>query len=339
MAHDVSSLLYNVKLFQSLPDSQVAFTDQDLVILMNYELQNTITPLVLELKEEHLVVTKIFDFSNQSTSQITFDIPSEATGLRLRYVNYVDQNGYFYNLPRLAPETIASYGNWGAWNNTMFAGTMSNFFGYFIQGNQIKFYPQNILNNSIIRFTYHRRLNDLCLTTDAGQITEINGDYVTVANVNTTWNTGTFVDCISQNPPYYFVTDLDNNGANLDNFESPSTLTSIGLVNVSGTTLQFPAGLANYLTVGDWISTSGTSPFIQYLPQEVEGALIQVTSIKVLEALEDTEGQKNAIAKYQQMTNDLKTMLSPRVEGAAKKLYNPNSILSSSRARGTRFIV
>lgn len=339
MAHDVSSLIYNIKLFQSLPDSQIAFTDSDILILMNYELMNTIVPLVLELKEEHLVVDKVFNFQNQQTTQITFNIPSEATGLRLRNVNFVNANGYFFNLPRLAPEIIGSYGANNSFNSNLFNGSGATNAGYFIQGNQIKFYPLNILNNATIKMTYHRRLNELCLTTDAGQITQINGDFVTVNNANTAWNTGTLVDCISQNSPYYFVTDLSNNGQNLDNYDSPSTLTAIPIVNISGTTLQLPVGTGANLTVGDWISTSGTSPFIQYLPVEVEGALIQVTSIKILESLEDSEGQKNAIAKYQQMTNDLKTMLSPRVEGGAKKLNNPNSILYSSRTRGTRFII
>lgn len=338
MAHDVSSLLYNIKLFQSLPSSQIAFTDDDLVILMNYELMNTIVPLVLELKEEHLVVTQVWNFQNTQTDRITFDIPSEATGLRLRQVNYVNENGFFYDLPRLAPEVIGSYGNWGNYTNTMFSGLQGANAGYFIQGNQIKFYPLNILNNAIIKFTYHRRLNELCLTTDAGQVIQINGDFVTVNNANTTWTTGTLLDCISQNSPYYFVTNTLNNGANLNNFDSPSTLTAVPIVNISGTTIQFPSGLATGLSIGDWISTSGTSPFIQYLPVEVEGPLVQLASIKVLESLEDTEGQKNAIAKYGQMAADLKTMLAPRVEGGAKKLINANTILNYSRARGTRFI-
>lgn len=337
MAHDASSLLYNVKLFQSLPDSQIAFSDSDLLILMNYELMNTIVPLVLELKEEHLVVTKVWNFQNQSTTQITFNIPPEATGLRLRQVNYVNENGYFYDLPRLAPEVIGSYGSWGPYTSANYSGVAGAAAGYFIQGNQIKFYPMNILNNATIKFTYHRRLNQLCLTTDAGKVIGITGDYVTVDNANTNWTTGTKLDCISQNSPYYFVTNLSNNGANLDNFDSPSTLTDVAIVNISGTTIQFPAGLATNLSIGDWISTSGTSPFIQYL-MEVEGALVQLTSIKVLESMADTEGQKNAISKYQQMAQDLKTMLSPRVEGAAKKLINQNTILNYSRARGTRFI-
>lgn len=337
MNHDVSTLISTVKLFQSLPDSQTAFSDTDILTLMDYEVKNTIVPLILNLKEEHLVVVRTFNFP-ANTSNVTLDIPPEATGLRLRDVQAVDTKGYFFNIPRLAPEQVGNYGNWGNYNGTAFTNGTGPYCGFFLMNNQIKFYPLNVLNSSTIRLTFHRRPNDLCLTTDAGQIVNITGDFVTVNNANANWIVGTLIDFISQSSPYPFVTNLANNGLNSDNFDSPQPLSNVPIIGVSGQTFQFAPGVTANLVVGNWLSSAGTAPFVQYLPVEAEGCLVQVTSIKVLESLEDTEGQKNAIAKYGQMAKDLQTMLSPRVEGRGKKLVNLNSALASSRSRGTRFL-
>lgn len=336
--HDVSSLIGTVKLFQSLPESQTAFSDTDILTLMDYEVKNTVVPLILNLKEEHLVFDKVLVFA-ANTSNITVDIPPESTGLRLRDVQVLDNTGKFYNIPRLAPEQVGNYANGGYYAGNVNTGGRGQQYGFFIMGNQLKFYPLNVLNGVTLRITYHRRLNDLCLTTDAGQITNITGNVVTVSNANPSWMIGTLVDFISGSSPYPFVTDQSNNGSNLDNYDSPQPLVQVPIVAVSGQTYQFAPGVTANLVVGQWMSSAGTAPFVQYLPVEAEGVLIQATSIKVLESMEDSEGVKNGIQKYIQMAKDLERMLCPRVEGRGKKLVNLNSILSSSRSRGTRFLI
>ena len=335
--HDVSSLIDNVKLFQSLPDSATAFTDDDILQFMNYELQNTIVPLILNLRSEHLVFDKLYNFAPGNTT-ITIDIPPEAAGSKLRDVQYLDQDGYFYNIPWLAPEQIGDYNLVSFWNsNNASANNYFGFFGVYIMNNQLKFYPEAVLNNTTIKLTYHRRLADLCLTTDAGQITSIVGNYITIDNINAAWNTSSTFDFITGTPPYWYV---PNSSFNTNSgYSAPIPLVNVPVVAISGSTYQFDPITIASLKVGDWISTSGYSPWIQYLPTEAEGCLVQATSAKVLEALSDEAGLNAAIVKYNAMAKDLERLLCPRIEGRPKKMVNTGGILNNTRFRTSRFSV
>lgn len=83
------------------------------------------------------------------------------------------------------------------------------------------------------------------------------------------------------------------------------------------------------LSIGDHIMKKEES-IIPQLPAELHPLLAQRTAIKMLEALGDTEGMKNAQGELDRMEYNVQTLIDNRAEGSPQKVRNNNSLLRSS---------
>jgi hypothetical protein len=332
---DTLTLVQRVKRFESIPSSETTFTDTDIVDLMDQEYKSTIVPMIQNLREEHFVITRDIQFPTVNAGQTTnagnsFQIPNEATGLRLRDMYVLDQQGNFTNIPRLSPELIGSMGNF-SWNGVV-AGT----YGFYLQGNTVQIFPYTIMSGRKGRITYHVRPADLCLTTDAAPIISVVGTLVTVGSTSAIWQAGTVVDAIQGVYPYEYVVDTRTD---VPLYASATPLQNVTLVTASGNSFTVDSTIAAILKPGMWLAPTGYSPFPQYIAVDVVPCLVQATAVRCLEAMGDRAGQQLASAKLKQMMEDATRLMTPRVEGKNKKIMNPNSIARSTRMINTRSIV
>jgi hypothetical protein len=302
---------------------------------MDQELKSLIIPMIQDLREEHFVITKDIQFPVVNAASFvnagnSFQIPSEATGLRLRDIYVLDTAGNFSNIPRLSPEQVGGMGNF-SWNGVV-AGT----YGFYLQGNTVQIFPYTIMSGRTGRITYHIRPADLCLTTSAAQVLTVAGSLVSVGATSVVYTPGMQLDAIQNIQPYEYVVDTRQN---VPLYASSTPLQNITVGAVSGNSFVIDPTIAALLNPGDWLAPTGFSPFPQYIPIDVVPCLVQATAVRCLEALGDRAGQQMATAKLGQMLKAAELLLTPRVEGKPKKVINPNSIARSSRMINTRSIV
>ncbi len=294
-----TALIKTIKDDALLPNSQITYSDQDLVDILSRELLSDIVPMIMSVREEYMVF--LVDQPIVTTVN-KYMIPTRAIGEKLRDVVLVDANGFEIKIPRLEPE----------YTKGLFV-PLTLFTGFFFQDDQIVFYPDtSTLGAYTLRMKIFRRPNNIILTSKSGQITAINSNAVTVGNVPTTWTIDTDFDVIQGIPPFRA-------------WGEDQEITSI-IGNVV-TFSSLPTGTA----VGDWISESGFSPIAQ-IPYEIFPLLCQRGVIKILSGLGDANGLKEAADIYKDMVDKFKIMVTPRADGSPKRLVSNGGVFRSSRS-------
>lgn len=338
MADTTADLIQRLKNKETIPDSGAAYADSVLLEYLDQTLKGYIVPAIEATLEEHFVVTldkQMPVMPSYSGNSIpvdvgnTFDIPGESTGLRLRDVYVVGNDGSFFNLPRLTPTQAASQNFGNPWGPSL--PTYNNQFvgGFYLQGNTVQIFPYGLASNKTIRLTYQRTPADLCLVENAAQIISITGDVVVTNTVQTSWYAGiTKVNVISQNAPYDYVKD-----ANVPTqvYTTYAPLKGITLVAVSGNILELPAGTGANIQVGDWICPDGTSVFAQNIPREVLPAMVQKAASMCIHAAGDSEGTNKADREFVDLLGMALKMIAPRVIGKPIKLLPTNSAFRANR--------
>ncbi len=291
-AYDSEFLIAQVKRRASMPTSQSLFTNAKLVLMLDDELKTRIVPFVMSMRDEWYVTS--LDYVSDGIRTV-YPIPSDAVGSKLRDVTLweIGNNGNLQmknSVARLDPDSL-----------------YDAVFGFYVQKNNIVFYPNPPGTNKTIRFTYFKRVSDLVLTTEASQVSVIASNTIdTVATPPATFVNGASVQIVSANSPFDIV------------FES--TITS-----VVGSTVTFADTVTN-VTVGDWLCLAGQSVFPE-IPIELVPCLCEAVVVKCLEALGDTDGMQSAMANYQQMELSARSTLAPRIDGAVKKVMNRKRLM------------
>lgn len=335
--YTVDNLVAQVRLSENLQDASQAFTDNDIIEFMNEELQITVVPIVESVRESYFTVTKDFVFLNNNSNNNVIPIPNEATGLRLQNVFVIDSSAQFYNLPLLTATQAAGYSNvWNAGNNSP-AWNFGNA-GFYVQGNNLELYPYTIAAGNTFRLLYHRKPNQLVGSSNSGQIIAINviSGLLTMNNIPSYWDANIKLDFIQSTPtfdfvPNAFVTNLV--------YSTPATLTNQPVTQAPNANTVFVDPLiADQLSVGQYVTETGTAPVVQYLPTDIYPLLKESTAIRCLRALNDIEAEQMAIQKFKQMaTNVVNNLTSPRVEDKPKKIIPQNSVGRSSRISSGRW--
>ena len=347
MAQDTTEvLIQRVKNLETIPDSGAAYSEDVLLEYLDQSLKGFLVPAIEATVEEHFVVTSDYQMPSQPPYNGTdppvdvgnaITIPGISTGLRLRDVYIIGNNGSFFNLPRLTPSQAAaqSYGSpWGSgvppMNNTQFIG------GFYLQGNQVQIFPYGLASGKTVRLTFQRAPADLCLTSDAGKITNISGDVVTIDKILTTWkgstqvgvNLATHLNAISGIAPYEYVKD---SRVPVTVYTSYTPLDDIVPLTVTSNQITFATGITANMTIGDWICPAGQSVFAQNIPRELLPALCRKAGEMCLEAAGDREGQQVAQNTYTAMIKMALMQIAPRVIGKQIKVLGTNSAFKASR--------
>jgi hypothetical protein len=214
-------------------------------------------------------------------------IPPDSIGNKIKSVSIWNDGIQLNQQPRLDYNNLVS--------------TVS---GYYIFNNKIIFYPKAIISNTI-KISYYKRPN--VITDTYYKITGISNGASTTLTVDvdpTALANNTEINIVSKNSPFVILL---------------STIVS----NTTTTTIVIP--LTDTLSIGDYVSLSGTSAFPQ-IPQEIIPLLVQAVEVRIMESIGDYNGFQASVATYQQMSSDNMVLISNRNEYPVRKIKNVNKI-------------
>lgn len=290
-------IIESVKSRAMLPDGNATFNTDDFLNILNEELLLGLLSTIMKVHEEFYV----YSYDITTTSGITaYDIPSRATGSKVRNIQSRDSSGNLTPMSRVKPEDA-------------YAGNF-RFGSFYFKGNQVILLDEP--NNSTLQLDIFLRPN---------QLVNINRG-ATILSIDTTTGIITFDATV----PSHF-----NFGIKYDfvSHTSPCKIRSFDIVASakSNTTLTFattdiPSGLA----VGDYITTAEET-IVPQMPTEMVPILAQLAAVYCLEAIGDLDGLQLAQRKLERMQNNINTIIDNRSDGNPQKLVNRNSHL---RGRG-----
>lgn len=288
MAWTTTDLLTSVKNRAMIPDaSSGSLSTPALLNFATEELLITLVPMILSVREKFF---ETYQDSALSTASALVTIPARAIGGTVSAVQYL-YNGYIRQLMPIDPATVAT---------TVGSASPTNFY---FQNNSLVLYPTPNSTQGTVRVRYYQRPSRLEQTANCAQITSLGLGTITCSSVPSSWGTGTVVDFVpqtaSQATPYGLST---------------------ALTGVSGNVLSV-ASVPSQAAVGDWIALAEYTP-IPELPFEFQSVLAQATAVKALEATGDSQGLQMAMAKLDQYQRAAILMITPRDQGAQKKVVS-----------------
>ena len=224
-----------------------------------------------------------------------YAIPYRAIGRTLRDVTIVT-GATADTLPYIQPEDARQ-------NSTL---------GFFLRADKLVLTAAQ--GSGTLSLLYEVRPSRLVLTSACARVASFSAMAAVVVTVPSTIVTGTLVDCLEARSGHTLLGK------------------DIAVTNVAGATLSLavPVGLI----VGDYIAAAETSPVIM-LPQEMHQVLAQAVAVRVLEAIGDFEALASHQARLMEKMTAVRSLLTPRVRGAAHVVINQNSFFNrnSSRSR------
>lgn len=287
--YTVTALLASVKRRGMLPATAEALSDDDFLEFANDELQTYIVPLLLSTREEYLVT---YADTTTVANQANYDLPTRAIGGKLRSVLLSDGSGAFYDVPRIEPERVDDYSLTGA--------PVS----YYLRGNEVILVPTPTAALTL-RLGYFRRPNRLVTAAECAVVATASAtDVTTSAAVPATFVADAELDFVKATP----------------GFDGLQEDVAITLVSTS-TAFRIDENASSDIAAGDYVCLAGESPIPQ-IPVELHPLLAQRVVVRALEALGLQEKQAAAEATAERMRVAVTGLLTPRVEGSARKIVN-----------------
>jgi hypothetical protein len=288
--YTTTGLIADVKRRGHFPTSQSTFQTSDLLKILNDALYAVIVPLIQSAQEEFFVT---YSDTTIVAGTDAYAIPSRAIGGALRDVATVD-GAELTSLERLDPEVITHDDRPE---------------GFMLRGNKVVLYPSPVQSGTL-RLSYYRRPSELVATSSCGLITAINTgtNEVTVSSTPSGWTTNTSIDIIPSTPHFDALSE------------------AVAISSVAGTTITLPS-LPSGLAVGDYLTPAGQSPIPQ-VPVEAHPLLAQAAALRCASDQGTDDAFKRLADVYSRMERDFLQILSPRVEGAPKKVNNRGGIFS-----------
>jgi hypothetical protein len=286
--YTTTDFITDVKLRCFAPTSQITFTESDILLLADAEMQTTILPLVQSLREDYLVTYKD---TTIVADQANYELPDRGVGLQLREVHIIDgDNGTVFDVPQIDTEQV----------QTTQSGDVQSFY---IRGNELFLYraPSSVWAGKTLRLYYFLRPSKFVLTTAAAQVATITqaSDTVTVSSVPSSWTTSNTFDFVRQKG-------------------GSETLGIDYEASAVGTTIVFTSDMPSRLAVGDYVALAGETPLIQ-LPPELRPVLAQATACQMLSNMK-LPGADDGMKRLETEIKAATVLLTPRVHGETKKI-------------------
>lgn len=305
-------LLASIKARSSVPISQKAFQNADLIRFMNEEIDNVIVPLILSTKEEFYVRTETVEAVTGSSPK-RYKIPYRAIGGRIRDVYFQNSSSSWAPMSRIQPEDVSDY---------QYGITSSNSdILYYLEGDHIVLLTSSAPTGSL-KLSYYMKPNDLVESDQVAIITSID-TISTPGSTILSFSDGipsnilitATVDFIEDRPNHRILSyDLTPSNINLD-------ADTITLLNED---------IPSELVVGDHVANAGESKVPQ-IPSDLHAILAQAVSCRIMEALGDYEGLGAANKKLQEMLQNALQIIDSRTEGSPQKIHNSSSLLRLSK--------
>ena len=290
--YSTDALVADIKRRAAMPTSQALYTEANIVEFADEVMKSVLVPMIISVREEFYVTSHDF---NSVANQATYAIPSKAIASGLRDVVFTDANGNEYNLPRVSQEERSARAHYPRTS------------GFFLQADRVGIYPTPTSINDTFRLYYFRRPNTLVPTDDAGKVTVVDTGTKTLTcqSLPSTIQTNTVIDVVRSTPPFDVI------------------LEDVTAVR-SGFDMTFTVDVSD-VSANDYICLSGESVFPQ-IPVEGIPCLAQGAAVHALEALEDDKAYAMAQRRFTQMQDAFLKILTPRVQGEAKKVISGTNI-------------
>lgn len=310
-------LIRNIKRKSFISEDDDAYTQEDLLEMMDNEMDIFLVPHLLSKYEEYLVYSV-----NVTLTQgvYEYEIPYRAVGSKLRDLYYVENPSLPTNQQTLremhridASEVYAYQGG------DSFSGFDGYGHNYFIRNNKIVILGEYPTSTAALRMEFYMQPSLLVLEKDAGKITSIDRTtgVISLSNFPTNFST------------------LPSVGCDFVKFRSPNSIAGwdkgVTSVSSSAKTVTIPvANIPTELIVGDYICLPQETP-IPNVPSEMHSVLAQLVTISILEGLDDEQAKQSAERQLNKIQTSLSTILSDRVDGSTKKIVNRHSTLSQGK--------
>lgn len=303
MAITADRLLAGVKRRILIPGSRTTFQNSDILATIDDIISSRIVPMIESVNQEFFVTSHEEELV---AGQSEYSIPYRAVGRALRELKIKDNNDNTRNIALVNLEDSQYYS--GA----------SLTVGFYFKGDKIRLIPDvpdNISPDQSLEMFYRLAPNALCTASDAALVTGVSSTTVTVSSVPSNIVTGVSVDFIQG--------------------KSGNTIYAIDktVSNVSGTTLTFAADtIPDDLAAGDWISYAGTSPVVNFVPNECQRLIETMSAYSILNSLGDFEGAKILAEDMSIEEKNMLKILEPRIDGEPTVIINRSSLV-----RGNKF--
>lgn len=297
MAWLTTDLLSDVRRRAMLPTTAaLGTTDADLLAHADNEMASRLVPLVQSVNEEFYVATKDVALTGAAVR-----MPDRNSGAKLRDVTLVRGNSVL-NLARIEPERLTEW----LVNAT---GVPA---GFYLEAGSVNLVPSPGASGTL-RMKYYVRPGRFTATASRyGVITGVAyaGNSVTLTfSGSLTTSNGALYDVIAFRPPFEYLA--------VDAVASSSGAGSV-VLTVSSPSTPAP-DLSPHIAVGDYVCVRDESPILQ-LPVELHSLLVQRVVCAVMEAFGYNERLQAAEAVYARMEEAALRLISPRVDGAPKKM-------------------
>lgn len=298
MAKTTAEFLDGIKRRITMPANQVLLQDQDILDVGSDIIRLKMSKLLQATNQNYMLATADIPLV---ASQTFYDVPYRAVANGIESIKYVYDDGLtFKGLSYVNIDDLSIYS----------PTTATYPEGFYFQADQIGLIPSPASTLGTLRIWYSRQPSKLCLVSNAGKITNIATNVVTVDNAPTSFVSGVTIDFVKARSLTAILAQ------------------DITITNVSGTQLTFAtADMPSRLAVGDWIALAQTTPLLPF-PDECYKFFEGSVGVTILgDALGDYEGAQRLQGSVDADKKDIESLLEPRIENEPEKIISYSSLL------------
>lgn len=308
MTVTVDSFLSKVKRRITVPSNQVLLDNDSMLQMADDVTREQMIPLIMSVNQNYFVTV---DEIPMVASQSVYSIPYRSIGRGMRDLK-VMQTGdttAISDMSLVALEDAHRFGNNA--NPPLY---------FYFRGDKFVLVPEPQSADYTLLCYYNLQPSSYVMSTDAAQVVSIAGATVTCTTVPSTMTSGVSIDFI-YGQSGCSVIDMD-----------------VDILSATGTTITFSSfsDIPTDLAAGDWISLSQTTPVIQF-PDEAVPLLECWTAERICYAIGDFDGAQILVNRAEKIEENLKKVLTPRIEGAQTKIVNRRGLLRGQGFNNWRY--
>lgn len=304
MATTSDALVDGIKKRVTMPASQALITDADIRSIADTMIKGRMVPLVTSLNQEFFVTITDTDIE---AGVSLYAIPYRAIGRKLRELKLVVEDENVRNIAQIALEDAQSF----------YQATFTC--GFYYQGDKVRLVPDvqsDITIDQALRMWWYCPPSALCGVSQAALVVSISDTVVTCVTVPSEVAGAAAIDFVQ-----------GRSGNSILGFDVVPTSTS-------ATTVTFSSAddIPTDLQAGDYISVAGTSPVVNFLPNESQPLLESYCAERVCQRIGDFDGMKTIKEDISAEEKSLKLLLEPRIDGEPVIIINRQGLV-----RGMKF--
>jgi hypothetical protein len=306
MSYFVEDLLSSIKFRSAAPISQNTFDDTAILGIAYEELELKLSSDLIKVREDFFLTSETKTISD---SVAKYSIPSRSIGNALKALFFQDAVGAQIVPRKIDVSEAYKYANQ--------KGVPEAFA---MQGDEITVYPTPSASTGSIYFSFAAKPSKLTLTSNCAKINSISSSvstasFVVNTDLTTSLSVGSYVDIISVNSPFKIlayrcaITQITSNQIDV---------ALSGVIDESATIKP---------SVGDYICPTDTSNIPQ-IPTAFHPVLAQMTAVRLLESLGDTNKTQAAKQTLAELREEALILVRNRVETKPDKIRPRRNLLT-----------